>query len=191
MIDQALTLIRDRLNAHLCALCDMSGDLVVLAPLSDAQGHPTGETRNRLALFLTHVAPDAGPRIRPNATPGVSGEARPLHLDIHFMLAAGHDPDTYGEGLKLLSAALLFFQAQPVLTPTRVPEMPAGILQLAVDISNLRIEEVGQLWSNLGGRYVPSVMFAMRSVMVDTFSVQQTTRPGRTAKFEPDPADGE
>lgn len=175
MIDLALTLVCDRLNAHLSALFGLSDDLVVLAPLSDAEGRPTPEARNRLALFLTNIAQDGVPRTAPQTARGMMGEAPPVHLDIYFMLASGYDPETYTEGLKLISAALLFFQSQPVLTPTRVPEMPDGIAQLSIEISNLQVEEVGQLWGNLGGRYVPSVMFKMRSVMIDAGLAQQIT----------------
>ncbi|TCP40175.1 DUF4255 domain-containing protein [Rhodovulum marinum] len=168
MIDSALGLVVARLNAHLSARYKVADDLVVLSPLADAEGKPAAEVRNRLALFLINIAHDATPR-RPLApAAGQVERAPPVHLDIYFMLASGHDPDTYGEGLKLMSAALMFFQATPVMTPQTTPEMPEGLGQLSVEISNLRVEELGQLWGNLGGRYVPSVMFKMRSVMIDS-----------------------
>lgn len=184
MIDGALTVVCDRLNAHLATLYGVSEDLVVLAPLSDSEGRPSAETRNRLAMFLTNIAEDSVPRAGHKATRGPMGETRPIHLDIYFMLASGHDPEIYGEGLKLISSALLFFQSNPVLNPARVPEMPAGINQLTIEISNLRVEEVGQLWGNLGGRYVPSVMFKMRSVMIDAGLVTQVTPLITTAQGE-------
>ncbi|WP_300038599.1 DUF4255 domain-containing protein [uncultured Roseobacter sp.] len=172
MIDQALTLVSDRLNAHLSALFSVSEDLVAVGPLSDAEGKPTAEARNRLTLFLTNIAQDSVPRGgRPRGSLQI-GQAPPVHLDVYFMLASGHDPEIYGEGLKLISAALMFFQANPVMTPQLVPEMPDGISQLTVEISNLKVEEVGQLWGNLGGRYVPSVMFKMRSVMIDAGAIR-------------------
>ncbi|MGC9419217.1 MAG: DUF4255 domain-containing protein [Rhodovulum sp.] len=171
MIDRALGLVVARLNAHLSARFRVSDDLVTLSPLADAEGKPAAEVRNRLALFLINIAHDATPR-RPLAPAGGGVErTHPIHLDIYFMLASGHDPDTYGEGLKLMSAALMFFQANPVMTPQTTPEMPEGLSQLSVEISNLRVEELGQLWGNLGGRYVPSVMFKMRSVMIDSAAV--------------------
>ena len=173
MIDVALTVLRDRLNAHLSARFGVSEDLVVMAPLSDAEGSPTAETRNRLALFVTNIAEDGMPRVTSRGTRGALGGMQPLHLDIYFMLASGHDPEIYGEGLKLISAALMFFQATPLLTPANAPEMAVGIEQLSIEVANLRVEEVGQLWGNMGGRYVPSVMFKMRSVMIDANAVTQ------------------
>lgn len=175
MIDAALRVVCNRLNAHLSALYGVTEDLVALAPLSDSEGQPSAETRNRLAMFLTNIAEDAVPRAGQKAVRGLLGETKPIHLDIYFMVASGHDPEIYGEGLKLISSALMFFQSNPVLTPSRVPEMPVGVEKLTIEIANLRVEEVGQLWGNLGGRYVPSVMFKMRSVVIDAASVTQVT----------------
>lgn len=175
MIDLTLKLISDRLNGHLSALFSVSEDLVALGPLSDAEGKPTAQTRNRLTMFLTNIAQDTVPRGTVARSPMSIGQAPPVHLNVYFMLASGHDPEIYGEGLKLISAALIFFQANPVMTPRTAPEMPAGLSQLSIEISNLRSEEIGQLWGNLGGRYVPSVMFKVRSVMIDAGAITSVT----------------
>ncbi|TCM86132.1 DUF4255 domain-containing protein [Rhodovulum steppense] len=187
MIDGALGLVTARLNAHLAARYRVSDDLVVLSPLSDAEGKPAAEARNRLVLFLVNIAHDATPRRPLKPEGGQVTRAHPLHLDIYFMLASGHDPETYLEGLKLMSAAMMFFQTCPVMNPQTTPDMPPGLEQLSIEISNLRIEELGQLWGNLGGRYVPSVMFKMRSVIIDAAAVggvaPLVTRPG--SRVEP------
>lgn len=175
MIDLTLKLISDRLNAHLSALFSVSEELVAVGPLSDAEGKPTAESRNRLTLFVTNIAQDSVPRGAGGRGPLSGGQNPPIHLDIYFMLASGHDPEIYAEGLKLISAALMYFQANPVLTPRNAPEMPAGLSQISIEISNLKSEEIGQLWGNLGGRYVPSVMFKVRSVMIDAGAVSSVT----------------
>ncbi len=72
------------------------------------------------------------------------------------MLAAAHEPDLYAEGLKQISASLMFFQANPVMMPRNLPDMPRGMSQLAIKMINLKFENLGQLWGGLGGRYLPS-----------------------------------
>ncbi len=175
MIDQTLKLIADRLNAHLSALFSVSEELVAIGPLSDAEGKPTAESRNRLTMFVTNIAQDTVPRGSGGRGPLSNGQNRPFHIDIYFMLASGHDPEIYGEGLKLISAALMYFQANSTLTPRSAPDMPAGLSQLSIEIANLKAEEIGQLWGNLGGRYVPSIMFKIRSVMIDAGAVTSIT----------------
>ncbi|MEM9578142.1 MAG: DUF4255 domain-containing protein [Pseudomonadota bacterium] len=188
MIDQTLRLIADRLNAHLSALFSVSEELVAIGPLSDAEGRPTAESRNRLTMFVTNIAQDTMPRGAGSRGPLSDGQNRPFHLDIYFMLASGHDPEIYDEGLKLISAALTYFQANTVMTPRTAPDMPPGLSQLSIEIANLKAEEIGQLWGNLGGRYVPSVMFKVRSVMIDAGAVTSITPlvrgPAASAKAE-------
>lgn len=171
MIDQALQLVRDRLNDHLRTRFAVPEDLVSLSALTDVEGKQAQAARNRLALFLTNIARDAVPRSRRGSGAGQVTQAQPLHMDVYFMVASGHDADLYGEGLKLVSAALMFFQAQPVFTPQNTPDMPQGLSQLTIEVSNLKVDEIAQVWSNLGGRYVPSVMFKMRSVLIDAGAV--------------------
>lgn len=175
MIDLTLKLVADRLNAYLSALFSVSDELVAIGPLSDAEGKPTAESRNRLTLFVTNIAHDTVPRLRGGRGPIGDGKAPPVHLDIYFMLASGHDPEIYAEGLKLLSASLMYFQSNPVMTPRTAPEMPSGLSQLSIEIANLKAEEIGQLWGNLGGRYVPSVMFKARSVLIDAGAITSVT----------------
>ncbi|MDE0968760.1 MAG: DUF4255 domain-containing protein [Octadecabacter sp.] len=180
MIDLALNLVCSRLNSHLSAIYSVQEDLVVLAPLSDSEGRPTAKTHNRLALFMTNLTEDTVSRAKPKSARGPLGGRRPMHLDVYFMLASGHDPKGYSEGLKLISTALMFFQANAVMTPERFPEMPTGLSNLTFEIANLRTEEVSQMWGALERRYVPSVMFKMRSVIIDAGAVSHITPLIRT-----------
>ncbi len=174
MIDRALRLLADRLNGHLKSLYNVPEDLVVVAPLTDSEGKPADEARNRLALFVTNIRHDAMPRATHRDGVSLSGSMRklaPVHLDIYVMLAASCEPETYTEGLKLLSSAMRYFQGHPLMTPQSHPDMPAGLAQLSLEISNLDIDALGQLWGNLGGRYVPSVQYKIRSVLIDSDTV--------------------
>ena len=192
MIDQALTLTVERLNGHLSAQFAAPDDIVVLSPLTDPEGKPADSARNRLALFVTNISEDMVPRRpagRTISVTGSTGQPAPLHLDIYAMLAASYDAQIYAEGLKMLSAALMYFQTYPVLNPQNSPGMPSGLEQLSFEISNLRVEEMGQMWGNLGGRYVPSVMFKIRTVSLTSGAIRSViptirkpegaARPGR------------
>lgn len=191
MIDKCLLLTCRRLNDYLQGLFSVSEDMVILSPLNNAEGAQAVETRNRIAMFLLHVSQDTVPRHR---QPERSTEIRmpkPMHIDIYFMLAAAHDPELYTEGLKQISAALTFFQGNPLLTPQNTPDLPRNVAQLSIDMVNLRVEELGQLWSNLGGRYVPSVTYKMRTAIIDAETVtgidpvitrgEARARPGRVS----------
>lgn len=186
MIDQALSLVAARLNSHLAARYGVQDELVALSPLTDAEGKPAPDARNRLVMFVTNIAHDATPRGGRGRTSMQMVQSQAQHLDVYFMLASAYEAETYAEGLKLISTALAFFQAYPVMTPQSTPDMPLGLGQLSFEIANLKVEEMGQMWGNLGGRYVPSVMFKMRSVVIDagalTNVVPLITRPGESVR---------
>jgi hypothetical protein len=177
MIDHALSLTARRLNQKLGAQFSVSEDLVALAHLTDWEGKPNPETRNRLALFVTNIEDDQLARARSRDGGRTSGglvQAAPaVHLDVSFMLAANFDAQNYTGGLKILSAAIRVFQSAPVLTHQTVPDMHPALNQLAFELVNLGNEAMGQLWGNLGGRYLPSVMYKMRSVRIDSGAIDK------------------
>ncbi|WP_258793129.1 DUF4255 domain-containing protein [Yoonia sediminilitoris] len=174
LIDQVLTLVAAKLNGHLSSRYGATDDIAVVTPITDGDGKIADNARNRLALFVTNISEDAMPRKGSSRGVSALGQvvvAAPLHLDVFVMLAAVYDPKTYTEGLKVLSAALTYFQTFPVMTPQNTPNLPRQVKQLTIEISNLRMEEVSQMWGNLGGSYVPSVMFKIRTVSLTSDAV--------------------
>ena len=111
MIDRALGLVAGLLNSHLSARYGVQDDLIVLSPLTDAEGKPAADARNRLVLFLTNISEDATPRSRQHRSGEQVSRRNPVHLDIYFIVASAYEAETYEEGLKLMSAALMFFYA--------------------------------------------------------------------------------
>lgn len=172
MIDAAMTFICGRLNEGLQRRFGVEADLVLLSPFVDTQGLRPERVRNRLVMALSNVAFDEAQRDR---RAGMHGEPPnmppPVHLNLSFLVAAAHDADGYAEGLKLLSAALEFFQAFPVFTPQEAPGMPAPLSQLAVEPMSASADELRQIWRLHGGSYLPSTLFKLRGVVIDAADV--------------------
>ncbi len=175
MIDKAIQILADRLNQHLGARFSVDDDIVVASPLVDASGGPVATTRNQLVLFVANIDQDTMPRnseLRAGGGSSVTRAQPPLHLNVYVMIAANYDPENYTEALKVLSGALQYFQANPVLDASNAPEFgQTGLQKLQMEISNLGIETVGHLWGVSGGRYLPSVLYRMRTVSIDANAV--------------------
>lgn len=169
MIAQALEFIRNRLNGYLGPRFPVGYDIVNLAPLTDADGKFAAANNDRLAMFLTNIEHDK--IVRSRRSGGQVEEREPWHLDIFFMIAAAHSVSNYNEGLKQLSAALQYFQSTPVFSAREASDMPEGIFQLSIEMSNQKLDNLGQMWGNFGGRYLPSAMFRMRSVAINSGAV--------------------
>ena len=46
-----------------------------------------------------------------------------------------------------------------------------GIERLSIDMESLSVDAVSQLWGVLGGRYLPSVVYRIRTVAIDSGAV--------------------
>ena len=46
-----------------------------------------------------------------------------------------------------------------------------GIERLSIDMESLSVDGVSQLWGVLGGRYLPSVVYRIRTVAIDSGAV--------------------
>ena len=51
------------------------------------------------------------------------------------------------------------------------PEMDGRIEKLILDIENLSIQDLSNLWGSLGGKYLPSILYKVRMVAFDTEDV--------------------
>ena len=179
MIDRAVSLVASRLNDHLRARFGIADDLVVVSGLTDAEGRTPPDVRNRLAVFVTNISHDTMARGLPGRPAIVAGRSPvnpvPVHLNVHLMLASSFDAENYLESLKILSHAVQFFQANPVFDRLSAPEMDRSIEQLSFEIENLTTDASAQLWGILGGRYLPSVMYRMRTVTIDAGALSHET----------------
>ena len=89
----------------------------------------------------------------------------PLYLNIYMLVAINRN--NYAQSLTWLGHALQFFQFQNVFTPTTHPSLDSRIQKLIVELHTLNFEQINHLWSTLGGKYLPSVMYKIRQVTLD------------------------
>lgn len=87
----------------------------------------------------------------------------PLHLNLYVLFSI--TKDDYKDSLLWLSHIMQFFQSQNVFTPITHPTLPAE--KLIVDMHNLTFEQINHLWSTLGGKYLPSVLYKIRQITLD------------------------
>ena len=52
-----------------------------------------------------------------------------------------------------------------------------NVEKLIFDWMNLNLEQVHQLWTTLGGHYIPSVIFKLRMITIDEHKIQKDALP--------------
>jgi hypothetical protein len=172
MIAAAVTGIASQLNQSLRRTFKVAEDLVVVSNLTEPDGNMVSQVSNKLALFLVNIEKDGMPyRASPPAGVGIGRAGishAPVHLNLLVLFAATFSGTNYGESLKFISHTIGFFQSRPVFDHQNTPELDSRIDKLVLDIENLSIADLSNLWGILSGKYMPSVMYRVRVVTIDS-----------------------
>lgn len=167
MIYAALQHLTQHLNQNLKRAYQLSEDIAVLAKPVENDGGCAPVATNKLALFLVNIEKDSMPR--PSQSNGKVASrsethADALYLNLYVLLAANFESTNYAESLKYLSSAIAYFQHQSVFDHQSTPDLHGGIDKLVLDVENLRIQELSNLWGILGGKYQPSMLYKVRMI---------------------------
>lgn len=185
MIGAAIGHIASQLNQSLRRTFRVGEDLVLVSNLTEPDGSLVSQAANKLVLFLVNIEKDSVPY--PQSALGRNGLGRmalsndPVHLNLMLMFAATFSGSNYPEALKFISHTIAFFQSHPVLDHQNSPELDPRIDRLVLDIENLNTSDLSNLWSILRGTYMPSILYRMRMVTIDshqlTGQLPYVTRP--------------
>lgn len=177
MIYAAVNQVVVELNQYIKRIYDRSEEMVVLSNILEQDGTIASHIDNKVVVFLTNIEKEAAASSLPRAQ--VVGSPRsvvvhdPLHLNLYLMFAAHFSGSNYPEALKFISATMRFFQMNPVFDHQNTPDLDQRIQRLALDVENLDIQELSNLWGILSTRYLPSIMYKMRLVTIDADAVRR------------------
>lgn len=172
MIDIALAQVTGQLDQALKRQFQVPEDdkLVVLCHLLEQDGTVAKEVAGKVAAFLVNVEREAVPGSGHGAGRSLSRvlvQPEPVHLNLMVMFAANYLGGNYTEALKMLSSTVLFFQGRPVFNHQNTPDLDERIDRLTMEIENLSIADLSNLWGVLSGKYLPSVLYRMRLLTLD------------------------
>jgi hypothetical protein len=171
MISQALTYISVKINS---AFFTPAGSPRVIlgniATLSDA-----GVAESNVLLTLINIEEEVLRRDPENyfkRDPSVVYKNPPMHFNTTIAFGAylpnqNNLGTNYEGSIAKIQKVIGFFQRQNVFERTNFPDLPNGIEKLNFELVNLNLEQLHHLWSMLGGKYIPSVVYKMRMVAID------------------------
>lgn len=174
MLKESFQFLADELNKYFILKQVVSSDTprVVLGNVARAYDAetPTGADPviNRAILSLVNIEEDRVSKQQENYVKtdiSVKYKNPPLFLNLYMLVSVNRN--NYAQSLTWLSHILQFFQFQNVFTRISHPSLDSRILKLIVELYSLNFEQVNHLWSTLGGKYLPSVMYKIRQVSLD------------------------
>jgi hypothetical protein len=184
MLSEVLDTIVDNINDYI--LFGHTDPPLVLANISRVNdGDEFGQSlKDKLVLSIVNIEEDRVARspenfVKENSLIKYKNPA--VHLNLTVLFAATHD---YMNAIPLLEKIIRFFQVKRVFTPENTPGLAAineagniNIEKISFDWVNLNLEQVHQLWSTLGGHYMPSIVFKMRMITIDEQVIQNEALP--------------
>lgn len=139
-----------------------------LAFANDPGNSNNNNLNNTVVISLVNVEEDRVSKKPDNvyrSPSGVTYKNPEIHLNLYILFSA--NKTGYGTALENLSYIIQFFQYNNVFSADNFPEFPLNIEKLIPDMVSLNFEQLNQLWSFLGGKQVPSVMYKFRMVVID------------------------
>ncbi len=177
MIDAAISHIATQLNQHLMRTYGLNEDVVVVSNILEQDGAVATHVNNKIVVSLVNIEKDSVPYRQQNASS--VGAARsvvtnpPIYFNLYLMFASYFSGNNYQEGLKFISNTISYFQSQAVFDQQNSPGMNKNINKLILDVENLSMNDLSNLWGILSGKYLPSVLYKVRMVTYDASTVKK------------------
>lgn len=172
MIHEVVPLIASELRDYLVSKFDASGDVVKMSTLANQDGSTALKEENVVVVTLVNVERDGS-----NMLAGGSGKGNmPVYVNLYVMFSTYFTD--YVESLKFLSGVIGYFQANPNY-------LHMGN-SLKIELFNIDFRELSNLWMAVGGKYLPSVVYRIRTLDMDEDLISDEIPPVAGMTFDPD-----
>jgi hypothetical protein len=172
MINLALNFIAKNIQTYLGLQLGEIKDYILLGNVSNLDTGSDSSLQNKIILSVVNIEEDRISRSPDNYSRidrQVIYKNPPIYLNLDILFAANYTD--YYTSLLLISNVIKFFQFQNVFTPLNSPNLPPGIEELIFDLKTLSLQDLNNLWGILGSKYIPSVVYKMRLIIIsDDFS---------------------
>ncbi|MBL4662486.1 MAG: DUF4255 domain-containing protein [Flavobacteriaceae bacterium] len=170
MIAKTLTFVTELLNQELKMTFGFNDNRVVASSLVNPDGSMPSNAENKIVVSVINLEHETAIKSMSNyVTDGGKGYGKiapPVHLNLYLLVSANYDSNNYIEANKILSAIIGVFQANPYFNKQTNPDMKPPLEKLTFEIFNLPINELSHIWSGIGAKYVPSIIYKVRMLTI-------------------------
>ena len=175
MIYQALEIIKDQVSKYLEAQIG-DANLVVLENIAKLDDPGFNTITDKVVLSLINMEEEA--TLRNKQTSYVKNNEtiyknQPIHLNLYVLFSINRTG--YDKSLNALATVIEFFQSKKVFNQANTvlnPAIPALAavteFKLTVDLYTPTFEQQNYIWGTLGGKSLPSAMFKITLVKIDS-----------------------
>ena len=177
MIEQALVFTKNILDQYLQNKYGISDSIVLINNITSADGSIPQQNQNKVIISLINIEQETNQPYynRKNQLPnGDYVNSTPNdRFNLDLLITAMFDD--YNETLKFLNASIMFFQANQSVEPESYSNLPPGINKLNFILEQLNYSQMHSLWTALGAKYTPSVVYKMKMIDIQANELTGTT----------------
>ena len=186
MISKALQFTNDVLDQFLRNRFGLDESKVLLNNLIEGNGVLPQINQNKVVISLINIEKETVKPFYTRSQKLENGNYADINPGERYNLdmLISSNFDDYSETLKFLGAVILFFQANPILSAGSFSTIPSGLGKLEFEIEKISYHQMQSLWTAMGAKYQPSVIYKMRLVTLQaneaggyTPAVSKTSSP--------------
>ncbi|TQV87440.1 DUF4255 domain-containing protein [Aliikangiella coralliicola] len=181
MIDKCMDILKNQIHQYFKSIPDLnvtSNETVSVSPLVKEDGSIV-IPKDHLGLTLINIEEEKIHKAQTAVHKTVDGQIMhmnpELKINLYILLASNFN--TYATGLKFLSACISFFQSKNVFTAANTPDFEPKIDKIIVELHTMGLEQQNHLWGYLGAKYLPSICYKVRMLIVQE-GLAQDQQPG-------------
>ncbi|PSL45369.1 uncharacterized protein DUF4255 [Chitinophaga niastensis] len=178
MIYEALSCITEEINNSLKRKLQINEDKVILCGLVNQDGSSAIQGENKVIITLINVEKEAAGMGAAKNNAGVfTATAAPVSINLYVLCAAYFSGNNYAEALRFLSFTIAFFQSKSIFSVQNTPSLDPGINKLAFEMESPGPDRLNSMWTTLGAKYMPSVLYKVRMLTFDDSIIKEYRPP--------------
>lgn len=179
MIDVTLIYVRDLLNEHFKNEFLISENKVVLSNIVKTDGAIAQNVDGKIVFFLVSLNEESTLKNSINRSLGSEGSSflqktPVVHLNMQVLFCANFDSAIYTEGLSYLSSLIRFFQINKKIEIKNTSSGKSNHINF--ELCSLDYAETSHLWSAIGSKLMPTVLYKVGVLMFDDTPITGITR---------------
>lgn len=174
MIYEALSCITEEINEFFRSKLRINEEKIVLSGIVNQDGSVAIQGENKVLVTLVNLEKEpAGKTGSASTGRAFSSGSTPLNVNLYILFSAYFTATNYAEALRFLSFVIAFLQDKSTFTQSNTPRLDESIDKLTFEMESVSSEKLNNLWSTLGGKYMPSVLYKVRMLTFDSLAIRE------------------
>jgi hypothetical protein len=172
MIYESLTCLAEEMNIFFKSKLKISEDKVIVSAIVNQDGSIAIQGENKVLITLVNMTKEIGIK-RESSISNTTNANKPICLNLSILLSCYFTAGNYAEALRFLSFVISFLQTRNVFDHSNTPRLDNAIEKLVFEMESYEADRLSNIWTTLGAKYMPSVLYKARMIVLDATQVRE------------------